>query len=91
MGATVGRPAVDPTIEHHHLAVHPVEGAQSKVAMAQHLVDRRVAFITAGEQTGDSGDLVCFASARGQRADGKHDERQHAPNDQTYHLTDQSY
>jgi hypothetical protein len=34
--------------------------------MAQHLVDGRVAVIAAGEEAGDSGDLVCFPSARGQ-------------------------
>ena len=54
MGATVGRPTVDPTVEHHHLAVHPVEGAQSEVAMAQHLVDGRFAVIAASQQAGDS-------------------------------------
>jgi hypothetical protein len=66
MGATVGRPAVDLTIEHHHLAVHPVEGAQSKVAMAQHLIDGRVAVIGAGEQAGDTGRPGMLL----QRADG---------------------
>ena len=33
----VGVAAVDAAIEHHHLAVHTVEGAEPEVSVAEHL------------------------------------------------------
>jgi hypothetical protein len=41
--AAIDRASVDAAIEHHHLAIHAIEGAQSEIAVAQQLVDGRVA------------------------------------------------
>jgi hypothetical protein len=74
MGPAVGGSAVDLAIEHNHFPVHPVEGAQAEVPMAEHLADGRRAVVAAGQQAGNGGHLIRLGGARGRsgrNADGK--------------------
>jgi len=79
MGAAVDAGAVDLAIEHHHLSVHAVEGAQAEVAMAEDLADGDRAVIAAGQQAGNGGYLIGLGGVRGQAGNSEQRKRKHAP------------
>jgi len=79
MGPAVDGSAVDLAIEHNHFPVHPVEGAQAEVPMAEHLADGRRAVVAAGQQTGNGGHLVRLGGARWRSGRNANGEQKHVP------------